>query len=276
MAALGHSSVPVSFGSPTFDTLVCGPFVVTNALFPAAHRLDKHFHDRTVLGITLEGGWESTVGSTRLANVPGMLHVEPAGECHVNQFGSHGARVVVIQPDQSDALVKPFQALLASAFQIKVGFAGLQIAERLRRELCWQDDLTPLAIESLCLDMLVSASRSQRVREEHAPAWLLRTVDYAQAQFLERPSLQELGKVAGVSPEHLNRAFRRSYGMSTAEYLRHLRLDWAADRLRKSDDSLAEIACAAGFADQSHFTRRFKRQFGATPAMFRAASRSVV
>ena len=70
MAAVRNSGVPVSFGSPTFDTLACGPFVVTDALFPAGHTLTKHFHDRTVLGITVAGGWDSIVGATRLANTP--------------------------------------------------------------------------------------------------------------------------------------------------------------------------------------------------------------
>jgi AraC family transcriptional regulator len=274
MAAVSTSSgVPVSLGSPRFNTIACGPFLVTNALFPAAHRLDNHFHDRTVLGVTVAGEWDSIVGSTRLANAPGMLHVEPAGDCHVNQFGGQGTHVMIIQPDQSDTLLQPFKSLLTTAFQVRVGLPGLQIAERLRRELCWQDDLTPLAVESLCLDLLVSASRSQRVSNGPTPAWLLRTIDYAHAQFLERPSLRELGNIGGVSPEHFNREFRRLYRMSAARYLRRLRLEWAAERLRKRDESLAEIASAAGFADQSHFTRWFKRQFGITPAAFRAASR---
>jgi AraC family transcriptional regulator len=86
--------------------------------------------------------------------------------------------------------------------------------------------------------------------------------------------MRELSDVAGVSPEHFSREFRRSYGMGPTQYLRHLRLDWAAERLRKPDDPLVEIASAAGFADQSHFTRRFKRQFGVTPAAFRLASRT--
>jgi AraC family transcriptional regulator len=274
MATFSNGRVPVSFGSPEFDTIACGPFLVTNAFFPAGHTLGRHFHDRTVLGVTLAGEWDSIVGSTRLANVPGMLHVEPAGDCHVNQFGSHGAHVVIIQPDQSDTLLQPFKSLLAIAFQLKVGFPGLQIAGRLRRELYSKDDLTPLAVESLCLDLLISTSRQLRLGNEPAPAWLLRTVDYARARFLERLSLRDLGDVAGVSPTHFGREFRRLYGMSAAQYLRRLRLEWAAERLRKPDEPLAEIASAAGFADQSHFTRRFKQQFGVTPAAFRAASRT--
>ncbi len=170
-------------------------------------------------------------------------------------------------------VLEPFKSLLATAFQTRVGFPGLQIAEQLRHELCWQDDLTPLAVESLCLELLVAASRAQRVSHGPAPAWLLRTVDYAHAQFLERPSLRELGKIAGVSPEHFNREFRRLYRVNAAQYIRRLRLEWAAERLRNDEESLAEIASAAGFADQSHFTRWFKRQFGITPAAYRAASR---
>src|SRR5229473_4686123 len=169
MASVSTRGVPVSFGSPKYDTIGCGPFLVTNALFPAAHTIGKHFHDRTVLGITVAGEWDSIVGATRLANSPAMLHVEPAGDCHVNQFGVQGAEVVVIQPDQTDTLLEPFKSFLATAFQIRVGLPGLQIAERLRRELCWQDDLTPLAIESLCLELLVAAARSQRVPKGPAP-----------------------------------------------------------------------------------------------------------
>ena len=59
MAAFGIGGVPVSLGSPKFDTVACGPFLVTNALFPPAHTLDKHFHDRAVLGVSLAGEWDS-------------------------------------------------------------------------------------------------------------------------------------------------------------------------------------------------------------------------
>jgi AraC family transcriptional regulator len=102
--------------------------------------------------------------------------------------------------------------------------------------------------------------------------WLLRAVDYLHERFLGRPSLAELSSVAGVSPEHFNREFRRVYRMGPAEYVRYLRLSWAAERLRGHCQPVAEIACAAGFADQSHFTRHFRKLFGVTPAAFRSAS----
>jgi transcriptional regulator GlxA family with amidase domain len=52
-----------------------------------------------------------------------------------------------------------------------------------------------------------------------------------------------------------------------------LRLTWAAGRLTDSDDGIAQIALDAGFYDQSHFTRTFKRHFGLTPLAYRRAAR---
>lgn len=56
-------------------------------------------------------------------------------------------------------------------------------------------------------------------------------------------------------------------------YVRGLRLEWAARELVQSEAPLARVASGAGFADQSHFTRFFKRQFGITPNAYRRLKR---
>jgi AraC family transcriptional regulator len=68
--------------------------------------------------------------------------------------------------------------------------------------------------------------------------------------------------------------FRDFYGKSPGEYLRQLRLDWAEAQMRITDAPLSQIALQAGFADQSHFTRTFKRHTGLTPGKYRQASRA--
>lgn len=266
-------STPVSLGSPRFQTAEYGSLLLTEAFFPSAHALGKHFHDRTVVGITLAGKWDSILGRTCLPNAPGMLHVEPAGESHTNRFGADGAHVLVIQPNLEEEALSPFTSLLETGLQVQLGWAGIQLGRRLLEELSEPDELTPLATANLFLDLLVVASRNDKMHNGPAPAWLRRSVEYLHAQFLDRPSLRDLGAEAGVSPEHFTREFRRAFRMTVTEYIRGLRLEWASERLRLDDDSVAAIATAAGFADQSHFTREFRRRFGVTPGRFRREMR---
>ena len=87
------------------------------------------------------------------------------------------------------------------------------------------------------------------------------------------PSLGEIATEVGLHPSHLARTFRAHVGESIGEHGRRLRLEWAAERLVCSDEGLAEIAGRAGFSDQSHFTREFKRRFGVAPGRYRLAHR---
>ena len=57
--------------------------------------------------------------------------------------------------------------------------------------------------------------------------------------------------------------------MTLGSYVRNLRLEWVAARLLSSEEPLASLALAAGFADQSHLTRAFKRYSGLTPRAYR-------
>jgi AraC family transcriptional regulator len=86
---------------------------------------------------------------------------------------------------------------------------------------------------------------------------------------LERINFGQLAASVGVHPTRLAHEFRRRLGASPGEYARQLRLAWAADRLRENDSGIAEIAIRAGFCDQSHFSRTFRRQFGMAPAAWR-------
>ena len=107
----------------------------------------------------------------------------------------------------------------------------------------------------------------------HSGGRLRRVVDLVHADFLRRFTIAELAAVASVHPAHLAREFRRHHHLSIAAYLRRLRLDWATEQLVGSDRSTADIAAAAGFADQSHFTRAFRRHTGLPPLGFRRAHR---
>jgi AraC family transcriptional regulator len=83
-------------------------------------------------------------------------------------------------------------------------------------------------------------------------------------------SLAGLAQRAGWSPFHLHRAFRRVVGETPKQYTLRLRLESAAARLVSGDDSVLDVALAAGFTSHEVFTRAFRRHFGRTPAGYRA------
>ena len=85
-------------------------------------------------------------------------------------------------------------------------------------------------------------------------------------------SLNEIAKAVNLSPFHVARLFKQSLGVSPHQYVIQLRVSSARSLLSagSGERSLAEVASAVGFADQSHLTRHFKRIMGVTPRQFRA------
>ena len=86
--------------------------------------------------------------------------------------------------------------------------------------------------------------------------------------------LMSVAAAVEVHPSHLARVFRKFYGCTLGDFLRRVRLEHAVQALSRQEKSLAEVALAAGFCDQSHLTRAFKSHLGMTPAKFRSAMRA--
>jgi AraC family transcriptional regulator len=129
-------------------------------------------------------------------------------------------------------------------------------------------------VEGLILEFLGNASRSLFRPPARTPPWLERARDLCHAHFAEQLTLGDIAKSVGAHPTHIARSFKKHYGATVGEYIRGLRLDWAAARLESTDDSIADIAAAAGFYDQSHFSHNFKKYLGVTPVEFRASGSS--
>lgn len=85
--------------------------------------------------------------------------------------------------------------------------------------------------------------------------------------FGEQIRLRDIESTSGFSVYQIIRAFRRDIGTTPHAYMMRLRVDYAALRL-EAGDTIAGAAAEAGFADQSHMTRHFKRVFGTTPGKF--------
>jgi AraC-like DNA-binding protein len=95
----------------------------------------------------------------------------------------------------------------------------------------------------------------------------VRARDYLRAQALKNVTLDELAGVAGLSKFYLLRSFSRAYGLTPHAYQMELRLA-RARRLLAEGRPLSHVTYDAGFADQSHLTRRFAAFYGLTPARY--------
>ncbi|MEW6341855.1 MAG: AraC family transcriptional regulator [Paraburkholderia sp.] len=86
---------------------------------------------------------------------------------------------------------------------------------------------------------------------------------------LDRPiCLEDLAAVVNVSRFHFSRLFKRTIGVTAISFVEQCRIRRAKSLIADTALPLAEIALATGFADQSHFTKRFQRHVGCTPAVF--------
>ena len=103
-------------------------------------------------------------------------------------------------------------------------------------------------------------------------ALLQRVIEFVQEHLEEDLTLQQLSDLAHMSPYHFARMFKKSTGMAPHRYLVAQRIERAKSLLSDRRLGLAEIAYAAGFPSQSHFTATFSRLVGTTPGAYRRLS----
>jgi AraC-like DNA-binding protein len=104
------------------------------------------------------------------------------------------------------------------------------------------------------------------------PRVLRRIREYIDGNIDQRISVELLAGLANLSICYFVRAFKQSTGITPHDYLIRQRVELTKQLLADSDMPLSEIALAAGFADQSHFSRRFRQHVGMSPRDYRWSS----
>ena len=98
---------------------------------------------------------------------------------------------------------------------------------------------------------------------------LAKSVRHLQARFHEPLRVETLAHMAGLSAYQFNRRIRAIFGINTSQLIAKTRIDAASRLLRTSDQSVADVAVACGYFDQSAFTRQFRALVGLTPRQYR-------
>jgi AraC family transcriptional regulator len=174
-------------------------------------------------------------------------------------FGLDPARVVVPPLDGLD--LPPLRsAMLAVDAELTAGGIGDRLAT--------ESLATVLAVQ--LLRHVLAPRRPERGPDGALPPERLRAiVEYIEEHLGAALSLEQMARVAHMSPYHFARLFKNSTGLPPHQYVIARRVERAKQLLRGLNrPSLAEVAADIGFADQSHFTRHFRRLVGVTPRRF--------
>ena len=248
--------------------------VFVESVYCEEPHIPKHEHANAFLNLVLEGTYTEDCGSRIRTRGPSTLALHPAGEVHADHWHGSGGRVfhLEILPRRLEQ-VRAYSQVLDVPKDIRDGLP-VWLATRLYREHLRNDAVSPLLMEGLVLEVLAECSRHSGYLGRNPPPWLRRVRELLQARFPENISHEQVAEEAGIHPAHLARVFRQHCGLTLGDYVRKLRVDFAVRQLTTTDEPLAGIALAAGFSDQSHFTRTFKRLTGMTPAVFRSHCRS--
>jgi AraC family transcriptional regulator len=261
------------FGDSVRSGRVGGLFLAERT-YAAGLDIPPHEHENGFFFLVLQGACTETQGRITRAMGPAALAFHPAGDVHADRWHGPGGRCFHIE---ITALWCERLRELSAAPPLPACFRdGLPawLALRLYREFADMDAVSPLVIEGLALELVAEVARGPVAHGGlRIPGWLSGARELLAARFRDKLTLGDVARAADVHPVHLATSFRKHFGCTVGDYVRRRRVTYACRRLADSDLPLAEVALEAGFADQSHFSKTFRRLSGMTPAQYRKSFR---
>lgn len=246
--------------------------VLSSILSEVIHRellIPKHFHENPYFTLVLEGGYSEKLANKTYIHKPmsvlwrreGVLHKE-------DRIGAAGAHFFTVELKPESLTNLREIASVPEDFCERSGML-VQLICRLYKEFRNWQICSGMVAEGITLEMLGISTRKNLGSGKSRPIWLARVVEKLNDEFLRNISNEELALEVGMHPVHVAAVFRRFYKQTIGEYTRNLRIHHALQLLTKKELTLADIAIATGFSDQSHFTRVFTNIVGTTPGAFR-------
>ena len=254
--------------SPGIEVLSCvNSFVFTN-----------HIHNGHVLWLNSEGGEEYNLKGCATILQPGSISIIEPGIVHSNRPWNPAKRHL-----RSLYLGEEFflylEKLLTGETKGKLTLPTSVIENR----KCWKlaillheaiiNNQDQLLIDELIVSLFSKIEVLQFGKvichgfSDNSTDRLQNLLEFIRAKFNEDISLDNLAEIAKCTSFHVIRLFNNQVGMSPHAYLTQLRLERARE-LIDNGQSIADAALLAGFSDQSHLTRRFKKRYGLTPGLY--------
>lgn len=249
------------------------------------HAFNRHIHETFAIGVILEGAEGFSYRGESLVAPAGHLVMINPGEPHTGHSATEsGWTYRMLYPDVSllqrslhdghpgNSTIPFFPTPIVRDPEMQHALLRLHLALEQQPSQLEQDSRMLWTMTQLVNRYGDSRPQLHPTGYDAAPIRLVQR--YLDDHFTQNPTLDELAAIANLSPFYLLRSFRKQVGLPPHEYLTQARLRDAKRRLLDGQ-SIADVAHATGFADQSHLTRQFKRMTGVPPGQFQRQSKIV-
>ncbi|WP_262047416.1 helix-turn-helix transcriptional regulator [Bradyrhizobium sp. Bra78] len=238
------------------------------------HSFAPHSHDELMIGVMHAGVKSFRCGSARAHAAPGDLVVVNPGEMHTGER-ERGRELAYA------ALYVPVPALASMLARSRGDCSIIEKTVIDDPDLWhWFDQAQGLAMAGLdtagaeeamiCgISLLFERYGSSEPIQTEAscPKAVDRAVEFLHARACDHINLEDASRASGVGLFHLIRLFQKHLGLTPYSYLTQVRIAKSRQLLRLGEP-VAQVALDVGFADQAHFTKRFKQFTGTTPALY--------
>ena len=240
------------------------PVTAVKVAYPRDRGTPEHSHACAYLTYVVDGDYEEQSGVGRETRRAGSLVLHGAGERHSQRSGARGVVAFHVElPELSDWIP-------ALAVERPMTLTGAILEALVRRALRRLPDRGEGRDSSLPapLGLALALAAVTQARDSGAPRWL---VDARELLCGGATGTRRIAGRVGVHASHLSTRWKREYGMTVGNAERLLRVARAVELLEDERLGLAQVAQLAGFADQPHLTREFRRWTGETPGAWRRA-----
>ena len=249
----------------------------------SARHFGRHWHDTYGFGVLEQGAHSSASGRGEVQAFAGHVITTNPGEVHDGRpLGgpTRRWRIVYIETDVMAALTSQHRTDVAITRPVIEDVRLMRALRRLFRRIeRWHAAPTAQGVDALaCEESLVESGVLLMSRHGTSPlavnvphADMRRVRERLGDSLCDPPSLADLAAMIGLSKYQVLRRFVAAYGVPPHAWLLRARAERARALIRDGM-SLPAAAIASGFADQSHMTRIFVRQYGFTPGAWQKAS----
>jgi AraC-like DNA-binding protein len=245
----------------------------------------RHWHEEYQFCFVQSGASELKFRGSSLLTPPASLFMVSPGEVHSNRvFDRAGCsyRDLFVGAELMQRVATEVQGARTGLpfFPTAVVFDREVIVQYLELHIALERPASRLERQTLVVNFLVAliqrfAETRPRARTGGVERQAVRrALDYLVEYYAENVSLENLARIANLSPFHFNRVFSEEFGMPPHAFQTQLRIARAKALLRQGW-LIPQVACQTGFFDQSHLNRHFKRVVGVSPGQFQLSSKNV-